>query len=307
MTIVNRINRSYALGLVGILSILSPHAFAGVAVQHSLFTESGVGFNQNTAQGNDDLSFQQFTDGTPSNASVTNQAFTGMDRTGTQQTMTFSGVNHASANYGRLRLFASGIVTNNYYNSSNPKADNGSGTFDLAHGSPDGFESLGFAGFTDTLQFGGSLQAGYKARYIFHVDGTNSGVGGLADMGVEIAGNPTESFFAFDPGFISTTWATQSYDINGITPQTVHVQFSNQFTMLNADHPDGATVSGASDFSSTLTLTAVEVLDAGGNPVSGVTATGSSGTVYSTTVPEPTTFALLLPAMLTLAGRRRKI
>lgn len=86
-------------------------------------------------------------------------------------------------------------------------------------------------------------------------------------MGVGIAGNPDESFFAFDPGSYNEIWATQSYDINGITPQTIHVQFSNQFVVDANDVPEGSTFSGTSDFSSTLTLAQIQVVDANGNEV----------------------------------------
>ena len=296
-------NRLAAGALLGSLSIFSLCASASVVVGSSLFSISGVGFNQNGSF-NHDLASASSSDATPSSASL-DQDFTGMDRTGATRTMNFVGTNQAASTYGRLHLFASGTVTNNYYNAANPKAYNGTDNYNLTTGSPDGVYSLGFTGFTDTLQYGGSLQAGYTARYIFHVDGTNSGQGALADLSFGIQGYSDESFFAFDPGFISTNWATQSYAINGITPQLVHVQFSNQFTMVNADNADGATISGASNFSSTLTLAAVEIRDANGNPVSGVTVSSDSGTVYPVNLPEPASLTLAAVAMLALKRRRR--
>jgi hypothetical protein len=301
MLIANRSSVFAAAALAAALSIFSSYASA-ISTQSSLFADSSVGFNQNSAAGNDELSSQFSTDGTSTSASVTDQTFTGMDGNGVTQTMTFSGVSQSTASFGGLHVYTSGTVTNNYYNAANPKADDGSGTYNLAGGSPDGLYSLGIADFTDTLQYGGALQAGYQARYVFHVDGTNSGDGTLADMGVTIAGNPAEDFFASDSGFISTDWATQTYAINGTTPQTIQVQFSNQFTMNNIDYPDGATISGTSDFSGTLTLEAIDVVDANGNPVSGVTVSSESGTSYP--IPEPTALGLLLPAFLALIRRR---
>lgn len=124
-------------------------------------------------------------------------------------------------------------------------------------------------------------------------------------MGVGIAGNPDESFFAFDPGSYNEIWATQSYDINGITPQTIHVQFSNQFVVDANDVPEGSTFSGTSDFSSTLTLAQIQVVDANGNEVtSGWTVTAASGTHYPT-VPEPASFAALAFGAVILIKRRR--
>jgi len=242
------------------------------------FTLSGVGIYNFGENGNLDLVSEYHDDGSQTSVTLTNQTFTGLDGNNVTRTTTFNGSNQARAEFGRLHLYASGTVFNNYYNAANPKAEDGG----VLHpeGSPDGYYSLGFAVFNDILHFGGSLQAGYKARYIFFAEGDNIGEGSVADLGVGIAGNPDESFFAFEPGPVATYWVTQSYNIDGITPQSIHVQFSNQFTANCNDHPDGATISGTSDFSSTLTLVAIQVVNAQGNPVGGVTVTSDSETVY---------------------------
>ncbi|MCW3051653.1 MAG: hypothetical protein JWN14_823 [Chthonomonadales bacterium] len=241
------------------------------------------------------------------------QTFTGLDRAGDTQTMTFSGTTISRSDYGSLHVYTTGSLLNSYYNASNaPYADH-NGNFINPAGSPTSLTALGFATFGDTLQYGGTLQAGYKARYIFHIDGTNSGTGAAADLAVDIDGAPGDSFFDFDPGHISTNWATKDFDINGITPQTIHVQFSDQVVFDTFDLTDGQNYSGTSDFSSTATLAGIQVVDAAGNPVSGWTVTSGSGTVYPmitpADTPEPGVTALLLsagvPASL-LALRRRR-
>ena len=217
--------------------------------------------------------------------------------------MNFIGETRSSADFGRLKVFTTGVVTNNYYNASNPIYYNSTTGVTNPNGSPESLISLGFAGFNDTLQFGGSLQAGYKARYVFHVDGTNSGNGYFAGMAVNIAGND-ESFFALNPGYNNEIWATQSYDIDGINPQQINVQFSNQFVCDTWLYADGATVSGTSDFSSTLVLDRIEVVDAQGNVVTdGITVTSASGTIYA--VPEPASCAVLGLGVLGFLKRRK--
>ena len=242
-------------------------------------------------------------DGVAGTASAV-QSFTGLDAAGTTREMTFSGSITASAQYGVLHSTASGTVTNTYYNAANPIYYNSSSNMVNPNGSPDGLASLGFADFSDVLQYGGILQAGYQAKYVFHVDGTNSGYGTLADLSVQIGGGSTESFFDGDTGPFATDWVTQDYPVNGQTPQTVNVQFSDQFVVNTADVADGSTESGSSDFSDTVTLAAIDITDAAGDPVSGVTVTSASGTSYP--VPEPTTLGLAAAAATVFLGRRRR-
>jgi len=233
----------------------------------------------------------------------TNTSFTGLDGNNVQQTMNFTAINQAQSNFGQLHLYAGGSVTNSYYNAANPYFYNSNTNDFNPMGTPDTMCSLGFAGFNDTLHFGGALQAGYKARYLFHVDGTNSGYGVMAD----IAGHD-ESFFAVDPGFIDTVWATQAYDINGIDPQEIHVQFSNQFVVDTYNVADGSNLVGYSDFSSTLTLAGIEVLDANGNQVTGWTLESESGTVYNGigSVPEPGSMLVIAVGAIGFLARKRR-
>jgi len=244
--------------------------------------------------------------GAPTSASV-NQSFTGMDGAGDEQTMGFTGQTIASSQYGQLHCYTTATLTNSYYNAGNTPYADPNGDLNDANGSPTTLTSLGFAIFDDILQFGGNLQAGYKARYIFHIDGTNSGDGAAADLGVDIDGHPGDAFFDFDPGSIDTTWATSDWDVNGITPQTIHVQFSNQVVFNTYDYADGTNLAGTSDFSATVTLSDIEVVDGNGNYVTGWTVSSASGTIYPTmqAVPEPCTLLVLgIPALL--LRKRRK-
>lgn len=240
------------------------------------------------------------------------QSFTGMSGSGASRTLTFSGTCLNSSEYGRLHAYASGQLANSYYNAQNAVYADGKGGIVDSKGSPDAFASLGFSDFDDTLQFGGILASGYKARYVFHVDGTNSGDLGaadLADLSVQIGGDAPEAFFSTSSGRFETDWATIDHPINGQTPQHIFVQFSNQvvFNTFDGSLADGNTYSGISDFSATLTLAQIVIVDANGSPVDGVTVSSTSGTsyrVYST--PEPASFAALGVGALALLRRSRR-
>lgn len=287
-------------------AILAGSYFANSAAAQTRSSDSIVGItNSAIGFGIHPLDEHSSDTGALSIASV-NQSFTGKDRTGATKTMNFIGETRTSADFGRLRSYTAGAVSNTYYNATNPiYANVSTGTVNTS-GSPDGLVSLGFATFDDTLQFGGELQAGYKARYIFHIDGTNSGYGFLADLSANIAGNSADNFFITSEGFSSNNFTTGSYDINGITPQTIHVQFSTQFVLNTFDVPDGSNLSGTADFSATATLEQVEIVDSNGDPVTGVTVSSSSGTQYATT-PEPSTVAVLLASGMLLARRRMRV
>lgn len=229
--------------------------------------------------------------------------FTGLDGSGATQTMTYAGTTRTSSQFGRLHSYTELTASNIYYNAANPDYQHADGSID-ANGSPDGFTSLGFAGFNDTLHYGGTLQAGYKARYVFFCEGTNSGPGCLADLAFQIDGYSAESFFSSGDGQNVHFWGTQSYDINGITPQNVHVQFSNQVVFDLFNYADGLNLHGVSDYSSTLTLDHIEIVDANGALVSGVTVTSDSGTNYQV-VPEPASIVAVGFGLLCIARRRK--
>ncbi|MFM9873316.1 MAG: PEP-CTERM sorting domain-containing protein [Fimbriimonadaceae bacterium] len=278
--------------------------FASTAQAFDVWSQSIVGAGNSAISGSGigALAFDSHNNSATSTA-ILNRSWTGLDGNNQSQTMNFQGTTVASSNYGRLHCYTDGTVTNTYHNANNPIFWDGNNYNE--NGSPDFLVSLGFAGFNDTLHYGGSLQAGYKARYYFHLDGFQSGYGTLADLAFNVDGNPGEGFFETGQGNISTNWVTQSYEINGITPQNIGTQFSTQFVVNTWEVADGSTLSGISDFSSTLVLTGIEVLDANDNPVTGWTVTSDSGTIYEA-VPEPASLVALSALAAFVAKRKSK-
>lgn len=279
---------------------------APCAKGQTLFSQSLVGVsNVNTYIYS--LDFQQTNSSSSANAT---KSFSGLDSNGNQQTMDFHGEVTNSATYGILRSDAKGYWNNVYHNDANPAYTDGNVVLD-PNGSPDAVASLGFAGFTDTLQFGGSLQAGYRARYLFHIDGTNSGDGGKADLVAKIGSDADEAFFAFDPGYTNTVWGTSSHLVDGINPTSLYVMFSSQFAMGYWEVAEGGNYSGRSNFSSTVVFDGIEMLDANGNSVDGWTVSSASGTQYNrivrqAPVPEPGSIAMLCGGALALGMSFRK-
>ena len=246
-----------------------------------------------------------FSDGGPVSGT---HSFTGKDRNGDTQTMIFSGSARSSAEFGRLHGFSSASLTNSYYNASNLPLADGFGGIANENGSPDDVAATTSSFFEDQLQFFGAGQ-GYKARYIFHVDGTNSGYlrsqelgGPLMVLGATIAGHNTTWGFGGD-GFYSDNWATEDIEIDGSSPQSIQVQFDTLVSFTPKNLPDGSTISATCDFSSTATLAGIQVFDANGNLDNTVTFKSASGTVYP--VPEPATMVGLGLGLLAVVRRRK--
>ncbi len=259
--------------------------------------------------------FHTVSDGSTVSASI-NKSFTGKNRAGATQTLNFSGSSIASSQYGRLHVYSNSTLTNSYYNATNSKYADYNGNVIDPNGSPTIFASDAAATFTDRLQFGGVLQSGYKARYIFHVDGLTAGprygfvLAATVDGVQDITGS-------FDSGNVNTTWATMDFNVNGITPQDIHVEFDNLVAFDTSALTDGVNYSGLADFSTTAILTGIELIDSAGNLASGWTVSSASGTRYnaiqgtSTAVPEPGAIALLIcggvSGGLIFVRRRRKL
>ena len=246
------------------------------------------------------------------NGSVVSSAysgsFTGLDGSGHSQTMTFNGNSHSNAEYGRLHDYATATLNNPYYNTSNSAYVDNNGDVANPNGSPNNLTSLSSSQFTDTLQYGGVLQAGYRARFIYHLHGFNTGsIGngqGVFDvLGVDIDGTqlditainsplPTPEF-GFD-------WGTKEIALNGTHKQTIKTQLDADVNYDLGTLTQGQNYSGTTDLSATITLSAIELVDANGNLASGWTVTSGSGTVYNTiqgrtsAVPEPGSIALLV-------------
>ena len=228
--------------------------------------------------------------------------FEGLNGDGNTATMSFSGTAGSSAEYGRLRARASSLLANSLYNVANPKFYDTETNQFIEGGVPDLTGTYGYTGFTDILQYGGELSNGYLARYVFAVDGTNSG---FARLSVRIGDNPTESYIA-PQGQSDLLYSTQSYPIDGNFRQTIEATLQVGAYEFFRTAPDGSTLSQDVDFSSTAKLAAILLFDANGNPVADYTVTGASGTVYPTSpVPEPASLAALGLGALALFRRRR--
>ena len=220
-------------------------------------------------------------------------SFTGNDRSGNLQTMTVAGTAYSSATYGQMHVYGSGTVTNSYYNASNTPYIDTSGNVNPA-GSPDLVSVHGNAGWSDTFTYTGLQGTGYKVNYYFALEGT-------ATSDVEAGLNFTTS----DPSAPSynprtsngsALWITPAYQVNWGDPFTVSTDFYGGMTSYVSQHPDGSTYTATGDFSDTLTMVGMQIVDANGDPVTGWSMTSDSGTLYPLTAPtpEPGSVALLM-------------
>ena len=241
-------------------------------------------------------------------------SFDGLDSEGDPRTMDFYGYAESSSAYGRLRTYADGYVLNSFYNPSNPLYYDSRNNSFHPEGTPDLLVAIAYAGFEDTLQFGGQLLSGYKARYVFRVHGTNvddgdSQIAAATTLAVSIAGDPYEYKNVLDPGSIDEIWSTRSHSVAGSLAQTVKVDLYSQFADQTPFYADGSDIRGTSDFGSTIDLAGVMLVDASGNvvPSSQWTMTSASGTTYARldAVPEPTTMIPLTVVGLAALRRRR--
>lgn len=283
-----------ALGAVGAAQTASAQSLTSIS--YVGYTNPGTYINA--------LSGQWITGNGVAYASLSNMTFSGLDAANNPQMMTFSGWTSSESDYGQLHNATYVDVTNNYYNASNPAYDPTSNT-----GSPYSLNSLGFSIFSDTLQFGGALQSGYQAQYVFHIDGSVTGnltENDGADIGVNLAGQYFEQGW-FGDGSYNTTWATGLVPINGITPQQIQVQFSTQAYVDNWYYADGSNDSGTSDFSDTAGLVGIEIYNANGQLVSpaGITVGSASGTQYAL-LPEPAGWASMGIGLVGLLGLKRR-
>ena len=282
---------------------------APVHAQSSLFTYGWQSLNNSNSNLNF-LDFQSSASGAAINTAGA-KSFSGLDGAGNPQTMSYSGTSYSLSSFGKLHSSASASLINSYYNATNSAYVAANGGVADPKGSPTSLASSATSIFTDTLQFGGTaLQNGYTARYIFHIDGPVTGTNAFGVLGVDVGSeNDTTGIFS-----TPTDWATKSFAINGVTPQSIKVQLDAATIFDTPNLTDGLTYSGAADFSSTATLTGIEVLDSLGNHASGWTVTASSGTRYNTlqasvAAPEPGTLCLLAYlapcAFITILRRRR--
>ena len=252
--------------------------------------------------------FQLVNNGSVASTSVNNLSYTGLDSKNHTQTMTFSGNAHSNAGYGNLHSYATASLTNPYYNSANANYIDNNGDIANSNGSPTNVTSLSTAIFEDTLQYGGVLQSGYKARFIYHIHGFNTGsIGnefGVFDvLGVGVDGTQLDIIGINDPfpsPEFAFDWATKAINLNGTTPQTLRVQLDTDVNFVTSGLTEGQNYAGTTDLGATVTLSGIELIDINGNLASGWTVTSGSGTIYNaiqgriSAVPEPGSIALLV-------------
>ncbi len=243
------------------------------------------------------------------------QSFTGLDSQGHTQTMTLSGTARAQAGYGVLHTYASGQFSNPYYNAANPVYYAGGSGPNLA-GSPQYLDVVGQTLFQDTLTLNPTIDPIVGLRYIFHVEGNITEQHGYTYLAFS-SGADSTTFFA-DITMPTTDWTTPEWNVTpgnsiGISGNfgAVYGANTNYYTT-----PEGVDVSGTTDYSNTLLLSSIQLLDAQGNQVNGATYLTASGATYNiagatygpAAVPEPGSMALLGSLALPIAAfllRRR--
>jgi hypothetical protein len=233
------------------------------------------------------------------------QNFTGMDSQGNPQTMTEQGSAMASADYGILHAYASGSVTNPYYNAANPAYFTGGSNGLNSNGSPQYLWIAGQATYSDAITFYNAPQPIQYVSYVFHLEGN------ITDA------QHAYAFFAFSADDNSTVffspanvegpniadWATPEWQLNSPDQITFAGNFGAVvgFNTNYYNTPEGQYASGIADFYDTLTLTGIQLLNANGQQINGVNYLTASGAQYNvmgatyglSAVPEPGSMALL--------------
>jgi PEP-CTERM motif len=301
---------SLALALSATITIAVMLGTTTVAhAQFTRFAASGVSAGSLGSVNTLDYQYDGSLTNAVSTSASANHTFIGLDSNENTQSMIFTGSANAQSDFTGLHVFATAAATNTYYNPLNQLFESS------PEGSPSILQSSNLSGFENTFQFGGTaLQAGYKAKYIFHVDGTNSGDWDqTAQLDIYDESSVLLSHFVTigNNAVVNTDWVTQEFTINGITPQYLNIKLRNHVILDVTALPELGSYSGTSNFSSTVTLAGIEVRDPSGNLASGWTVTSGSGTVYNaiqgTSAPEPTTLGLFVLGSLGILVRRRKV
>jgi hypothetical protein len=251
--------------------------------------------------------------GGPNNSSnpfTGSASFTGLDSSGNQQTMTIDGTAYSYSDYGHVHVYGAGTITNPYYNAANPVYVDDDGNVN-PDGSPDTLSVHGNAGWGDTFTYTGFAGAGYKVNYYFKLDGIVSGdsAAGL-NFSTSDPGSPS-----YNPRTTtgSELWITPWYDVNWGTPFDVFVDFFGGITSDVRSRPEGLTYTGVGNYSDTLTLAGIHIIDSNGNTVTDWNLTSLSGTNYPhfqpSAVPEPGSLSIIGGAVIGGLGilfRRRR-
>ncbi len=216
-------------------------------------------------------------------------SFSGDSGAGFPETMIFSGGGSAfvvePGQRPGLHVEAHGSLLNTFYNSENtPYFDATVEPYIVDEsGVPDYFYAGGIAKQFDILAYTG-IGTQYGSRYIFRVHGHVQGDGlRRGFLSIQIGSNPPELAF-FDPnlpdGEVVASFATQTYPIVDGMSHEMRATLLAAFEVNTQSVAEGLDITGSSDFSNTITLDHIDVVDANNTLVSGWTVTAASGLDY---------------------------
>ena len=214
--------------------------------------------------------------------------------------LVFTGQASASASYQRLRVAASGSVSNTFYdvNYNNSARD----------GVPTSYVATGTASFDEVLSYGGTA-TNYTSIYIFRISGqiSGTGIGSLVTI-LDHGSEPREFSNVRDNGTYSFDLISRAYQ-HGLSPQRFgfRIQALAIFDMTT-DIPSGLSLFGDVNFSNTAEFIGIDLRDQDGILQPQGTITSNSGRAINIlAVPEPGSTVLLLlgGACAFLRHRRR--
>lgn len=293
--------RLYTFSRLGVvLAAAALSAAAGVSASaQSTFAFQGI------YAGTDNGFWANPFNGSANNANnpfIGSKSWSGMDSQGNQQTMTAQGTVWSNASYGKMHIFADASVNNPYYNAANPAYFNENMALPDDNGSPDLIAVHGNAGFSDKFTYTGTQQSGYKVNYWFRLTGS---VIGDTEAGLNFASDyPADGvshWNVFRTSAANELWITGWYDVLWGVETNVYADFYGGLTTHVSQRPEGGVVIGFGDYSHTLELEKIQIVDPFGNLFSDWDMTSASGAQYNlfrprSSVPEPGTAALALAA-----------
>lgn len=225
-------------------------------------------------------------------ANLAETEFTGLDSNGDTQTMIYAGGARAfvvaPGERPGLHAQVHGSLQNTFYNFDNPPYFDA--TVDPPQVDPDGipdyFQVYARAKKVELLSYGGFGAGQYYARYVYRIHGHVSGTGDGANSAFLIfqVGNNPQEYASFHPnlpnGEFAGTYATQRYLVGNGQSHEEKTTFVVSYEADTQSLPEGSDIAGSVDFSETVTLDYIEVVDENDNPVHGWTVDTASGLDY---------------------------